>query len=32
VLLEDGQVVEQLVRPTAEEVRRAFDNLPVGEN
>jgi thioredoxin 1 len=32
VLLEDGQVVEQLVRPTAEEVRRALDNLPVGEN
>jgi thioredoxin 1 len=28
VLLQDGQVIEQLVRPTPEALRRTFDDLP----
>jgi thioredoxin 1 len=29
VLLQDGQVIAQVVRPTDEELRRAFDRLPI---
>jgi thioredoxin 1 len=28
VLMHDGQIIAQLVRPTDDELRRAFDNLP----
>ena len=31
VLLRDGQVIAQLVRPTDEELRQAFAELPAGE-
>jgi thioredoxin 1 len=30
VLLQEGQVIAQLVRPTEDELRRAFDGLPAG--
>ena len=31
VLLHDGDVIAQLVRPTDKEIRQAFDNLPAGQ-